>query len=483
LFIPLVASGQVLNESAKLIASDGELDDSFGAAVAISGTFAVVGAASEDANGDDSGAAYVYRWNGVSWIQQKLLPSDGSTGDVFGFSVSISGDAIVSGAYVANSTRGSAYVFRFNGTSWVQQQKLVPTGGALPIATEFGNSVSVSGDVAVVGAHRGWEPDFETGAAYVFRWNGSTWAQQQKLLASDRALGDYFGESVGVSGDVIVVGAWTDDDNGTNSGSAYVFRWNGSSWVQQQKLLASDGAAFDRFGNSVSASGDWVVVGAKDDADNGASSGSAYVFRWNPGAPGSWVEEPKLLPSDGAIGDSFGGTVSVSGDVIIVGAPGDDEIDAGTGSAYVFRWNGSSWVEDQKLLASDADGGDGLASSVAVDGGLAVAGAAYGDGNVSESGAAYVFQVECDSGYYGPTCLECPGSASNPCNGNGSCDDGMSGSGSCTCDEGFLGPECSVMIPAVSSWGMIVLLLLFATAGAIVLASRRDNVPSRGAGC
>ncbi|MHC4272933.1 MAG: FG-GAP repeat protein, partial [Planctomycetota bacterium] len=160
-----------------------------------------------------------------------------------------------------------------------------------------------------------------------------------KILASDGADSDDFGMSVAVSGDVVVVGANRNDDNGADSGSAYVYRWNSSSWVET-KLLPSDGAADDYFGHSVAVSGDVAVVGAHQNDDAGADSGSAYVFRWN-GA--SWLET-KLTASDGAAGDEFGFAVAVSGDVVVVGARGDDDNGDYSGSAYVYRWNGTSWV-------------------------------------------------------------------------------------------------------------------------------------------
>ncbi|MCH7887296.1 MAG: FG-GAP repeat protein, partial [Candidatus Marinimicrobia bacterium] len=153
-----------------------------------------------------------------------------------------------------------------------------------------------------------------------------------KITASDGAENDHFGESASISGDYAVVGARFDDDNGLSSGSAYVFKRSGTSWAQEAKLLPSDGAVEDRFGVSVSISGDYAVVGAKFDDDNGSKSGSAYVFKR---AGASWTEEVKLLPSDGAAGDEFGKSVSISGDYAVVGAFGDDDNGSGSGSAYV----------------------------------------------------------------------------------------------------------------------------------------------------
>jgi hypothetical protein len=469
------AAGQILNESAKLLASDGAAGDRFGHSVSVSGNVAVVGAPYDDDNGSDSGSAYVFRWNGSSWVQeQKLLPSDGAPQDRFArYPLSVSGDVAVVGAHLddnANGTdAGSAYVFRWNGSSWVQEQKLLPSDGA---AFEyFGTSVSVSGEVVVVGAAR---DNNYSGSAYVFRWNGSSWVQEQKLLPSDGASQDKFGEFVSVSGNVVVVGAWGDDDNGAQSGSAYVFRWNGSSWVQEQKLLASDGAGGDPFGdvfgNPVSVSGDVAVVGALwDDNANGTDAGSAYVFRWN---GSSWVQEQKLLASDGAAFDSFADSVSVSGDVAVVGASHYWENGTNSGSAYVFRWNGSSWVQEQKLLASEGAVGDAF-GVVSVSGNVAIVGAGGDDDKGTDSGSAYIFSL------VGTCCI-----SNGSCEAAGNCRENITPSECQGLDGRFFGPNLSctevcangACIPTVSTWGVIVLLLLLATAGTTVLA--RGRVPA-----
>jgi len=326
----------------------------------------------------------------------KLVASDGAGGDEFGYSVSVSGDVAVVGAYLDDdngSHSGSAYVYRWNGTSWAQEpNKLVASDGAW--GDRFGWSVSVSGNVVVVGAYDDDDNGSYSGSAYVFRWNGTSWAQEpNKLLPSDGAGGDRFGWSVSVSGDVAVVGAYGDDDNGTDTGSAYVFRWNGTSWVQEAKLLASDGAEFDDFGRSVSVSGDVAVVGAPYADENGSDSGSAYIFARNQGGPDNWGQVTELLPSDGAADDYFGWSVSLSGDVALVGAYMDDDKGSESGSAYVFRWNGTSWVEQPKLLASDGAADDEFGLSVSVSGNVAVVGAYYDDDKGTDSGSAYVFGV------------------------------------------------------------------------------------------
>ena len=193
---------------------------------------------------------------------------------------------------------------------------------------EFGTAVAISGEVLVVGAPRHDQNGSSAGAAYVYRFdvNGSgTWAQEAKLLPADVQAGDRFGLSVAVDGNVIVVGSYRDDDNGNNSGAAYVFRYEGSRWLEESKLLASDGASADYFGYSVAIDGNVAVAGAYRDDDNGSRSGSAYVFRFNDDS-GGWLQEAKLIASDGTAFDEFGRVVAVTADRILTGAPAADAV-------------------------------------------------------------------------------------------------------------------------------------------------------------
>ena len=194
--------------------------------------------------------------------------------------------------------------------------------------------MSIFSDYALIGAYGDGDNGSYSGSAYVFHRSGSTWSQQAKLIASDGAAFDWFGHSVSISGDYALVGAPDDDDNGSNSGSAYVFQRSGSTWTQQAKLIASDGAADDRFGFSVSISGDYALVGAYGDGDNGSASGSAYVFQRS---DSTWTQQVKLKASDGAADDVFGYSVSISGDCALVGAYGDDDNGTESGSIYFFE--------------------------------------------------------------------------------------------------------------------------------------------------
>jgi len=376
---PGVSSAPAQIPQFKLTASDAAGEDFFGCSVSVSGDTAVVGSSFDDDGGTDSGSAYVFTRSGSTWTQQaKLTASDAAVEDRFGDSVSVSGDTAVVGAWKdddGGESSGSAYVFTRSGSTWTEQAKLTASDAA--VEDLFGRSVSVSGDTAVVGSSFDDDAGESSGSAYVFTRSGSTWTQQAKLTASDAAVLDAFGRSVSVSGDTAVVGA---------SGSVYVFARSGSSWTQEAKLTASDAAAGDGFGISVSISGGTAVVGAKYDDD----AGSAYVFTRS---GSTWTQQAKLTASDAAAYDWFGDPVSVSGDTAVVGANGNDDAGSASGSAYVFKRSGSTWTQQAKLTASDAAAGDLFGWSVSVSGDTAVVGASSNDDAGSASGSAYVFDL------------------------------------------------------------------------------------------
>jgi len=295
-----------------------------------------------------------------TWLErQKILASDSAANNWFGYSISISGDYAIVGAPAAyNDGNGSAYIFKRDGASWVQQQELLASDGNAN--DNFGISVSISGDYAIVGAYQDGDNGIYSGSAYIFKRNGTSWVQHQKLLASDGAANDQFGFSVSISGDYAIVGAYGDD---SLKGSAYIFKRDGTSWVQHQKLLASDGAANDQFGFSISISGDLAIVGAVGDD---SYKGSAYVFKRDGEDGETWSQQQKLTASDGAANDYFGCSVSISGDLAIVGAYYDDDRGTDSGSAYIFKRDGTSWSQWQKRNASDGAAGDRFGRSVSI---------------------------------------------------------------------------------------------------------------------
>ena len=306
---------------AKLLADDGAEADLFGISVAISGATAIVGAYEDDDNGPSSGSAYLFDTTTGRQIA-KLLPDDGAANDWFGFSVAISGATAIVGAVLDDDNgfwSGSAYLFDISDpANPVQTAKLLADDGAANDV--FGRSVAISGATAIVGAFGG-------NSAYLF--DTTTGRQLFKLLADDGAANDWFGFSVAISGATAIVGAYFDDDNGFDSGSAYLF--DTTTGVQIAKLLADDGAEFDNFGVSVGISGATAIVGAHQDDDNGGWSGSAYLFDTTTGD-----QIAKLLPDDGAALDEFGRSVAISGAVAIVGAWHDADNGRQSGSAYLF---------------------------------------------------------------------------------------------------------------------------------------------------
>jgi hypothetical protein len=375
-------------EAQKLLANDGAEFDEFGLSVSVDANVAVVGAYHDDDAGEQSGAAYVYRYNGSQWTQeQKLLASDGATGDIFGYDVSVSGNVVVVGAPYnddvgSNSNSGSAYVYQYNGSTWVQEQKLLASDAAL--GDRFGWSVAVDGNVAIIGAPTGE-------GAYVFRF-GSQWLQETELSASDGANEDNFGHSVSLSGDVALIGAFRHDHGpGPDSGAAYLYRYNGAAWPEEAELLPNDGSADDQFGSSVSVDGDVAVVGAYRHATAAAASGSAYVYNYD---GTSWVQKQELSASDGAASDYFGFSVSLDGNVAVIGAYHDDNgAGARSGSAYLYRRDGTQWNFKQKLLASDSMAHDLFGFSVSVSGNIALVTAWGDDDNGMDAGSAYVLDL------------------------------------------------------------------------------------------
>jgi uncharacterized repeat protein (TIGR01451 family) len=260
----------------------------------------------------------------------------------------------------------------------------------------YGASVAVDVDTAVVGAPDDDDPiaGDGTGAAYVYVRSGAAWVLQQKLTAPDMAAGDHFGFSVAISGETIVIGAPDDDDTaaGADAGSAYVFRRTSGFWTQLGKLLSPDLAASDQFGSSVAASGDTAIVGAPAGDSGVADSGSAYVFRFDPVAATAPVFEAELDASDAAAGDFFGASVAIDGDTAAVGAYGNDDAGGSSGSAYVFVRDVTVWTEQQKLVASDANGGEEFGRSIGVSGDTVVVGSPHDDDQNTAAGSAYVFE-------------------------------------------------------------------------------------------
>ena len=312
------------SQLAMLLASDGSRGDQFGSSVAISGNTAIVGAYYDDDLGFQSGSAYLFDVTTHTELA-KLLPADGSASDVFGYSVAISGTTAIIGAPYDDDNGGSGSAYLFDTTTGNEIAKLLPSDGAAD--DNFGFSVAISGNIAVVGAVFADSSDHNSGCAYVF--DATTGQELLKLLPDDGAINDEFGVSVAVSGSTAIVGSFHDDDHGSNSGAAYLF--DTTSGIQVAKLVADDATSEDRFGRSVGIIGSTAIIGAHRDDENGVEAGSAYLFDTTTGSQIS-----KLLPSDPDLGDRFGRAVAISGDTALVGALRDDDNGMDSGSAYVY---------------------------------------------------------------------------------------------------------------------------------------------------
>jgi hypothetical protein len=372
---------------ARLTAAEGMAWDAFGISLDIDGTTAILGA---DGSGEGRGAAYVFVRGAGGWTQQaKLTAGDGMPGDYFGRSVSLDGDMAVVGASGANAEQGAAYVFVRSGGSWTQQARLTAADGAP--TDRFGERVAIDGDTALVGTRYPLPFMGETRCdpAYVFVRSGGIWTQQARLMASDQVVGDKFGSSLAIAGDTALLGA-SSDTVGSNAaqGSAYVFLRAGGAWSEQAHLIAADGAAVDRFGASVALDGDTALIGA--DGGGGYQLGSAYVFaRSGTG----WTQEAKMVSPEGQPQDFFGSCVAFDGGTAVIAATaGRKTSDWDYGAAYIFARAGGDWLFQREITTDLRN--DGFAWCVALDGDTALVGAPFETvGAADNQGAAYVYDV------------------------------------------------------------------------------------------
>jgi hypothetical protein len=379
---PLSTTGGNWTQIQKLLASDGVPYMRLGFSVSIDGDTALIGIMN---NYNQTGAAYVFTRSSNNWTQQaKLDAPDSQTEGWFGMCVSLQGDTALIGAPCDDNGSGAGYVFTRTGTTWTEQAKLHAPGGTNNALCGF--SVALDGNTALLGAPLDNASGIlDSGAAYVFTCTGTTWSQQAKLQAPYGAVEDNFGYSVSLSGDTALIGTPLKDDNGDNSGSAYIFTRTNTTWTVQTELLASDGAPYDSFGYSVSVFRDTALVGVPADNDNGPNSGSAYVFTR---VGTNWLQQTKLLASDGYPFDDFGASASLTENTALIGAYGKD---SGRGSAYIFIRDGTTWSQQAKLIDPDHEPRDMFGLSVSIQDNTALIGAPC---DTDKPGAVYVFMNE-----------------------------------------------------------------------------------------
>jgi len=363
----------------------------------------------EDRSGP--GMACVYRLDGTGWIAEGVLdPGPIRRLELYGFSANLSGPVALVGCLAAGAAwpvkppdrvgpagPGAVFVFRHRDSGWVKEARLVPHDRE--DNDHFGSSVSVDGDRAVVGKPHDDENGIGSGSAYVFRFDGTKWVQEAKLLPGDGEKGDGFGHDVSISGTTVLISARNASRKFLQSGAAYVFRLDGAEWRQEARLVPAEAEYDDRFATSVSLCGDRALIGASSDDTTARDAGAAYIFRFD----GSrWVEDAKLLPfrtrghhypEIGTGYGEFGSAVFLSADRAVIGAGNDNERGSGAGSVSVFRFDGAAWVREAKLLASDAARLGHFGDAVAMSGDTIIAGTAQNESTGKDAGGVYVYTL------------------------------------------------------------------------------------------
>jgi hypothetical protein len=486
------------NQEAYIKAPNADANDQFGAAAAIDGDTAVVGArfessaqttitngatASSDNSVSSAGAVYIFRRTGTTWVPEAYLKApNAEANDFFGASVAIQGDTAVVSASgedsnettITNGTTASAdnsalesgavYIFRRTGSTWAHEAYFKAPNTEANDA--FGSAISIHGDTVVVGASgedsndttitngptaSGDNSSGEAGAAYVFRRTGTSWAQEAFLKAANANASDSFGYSVAVSGDTVVVGAPNEDSNDTTitngasassdnssgeTGAVYIFKRTGTTWAEEAFLKASNSQANDGFGSATAIDADTVAVSAPNEDSNqstitnggGASSnnsalnsGAVYIFK-RTGT--NWAQESYLKTPFPDANDQLGSTaLSVSGNILVAGSSGEgsnqqtithgpsassDNSLANAGAAYIFRRTDSTWVHEAYLKAPNAVAGQLFGKATSVTGSTVLVGAsaeessqttitngttASTDQSSPQSGAVYIFRL------------------------------------------------------------------------------------------
>lgn len=378
-------------DAIKVAPNDCQSEDQFGRAVDVFGNHAIVGAYGNDDRADNAGAAYMLHFDGHIWQPfQKLSAIDGNEYDFFGCSVAIDSNLAIIGAYGDDdhgNNSGSSYIFaKDDDDFWYELTKLKAQDSKSQ--DYFGSSVDISGNYMIVGAYGAQDNGSHSGAAYIFVRDNNGIYQQQKLIIGDAEPFDYFGYSVSISGDYAIIGAYGKSYHGEKSGAAYIFKRIGRRWRQFIKLVPYDGAKNDYFGRSVSISGQYAIVGAIGKDDFGKDAGAAYIFKRS---GYYWYRYKKIIPNNLSHNYCFGTSVNISNNLAIVGALGDNMNGIRTGAAYVYQLGRSQLEQIALVRPMDGSDDDYFGCSVAISGNRIIAGAYGSDEHGERSGAAYLY--------------------------------------------------------------------------------------------
>ena len=363
------AAGQCEVQELRGLELEGQKQAGFGYSLSVSGNTAFVGNWWEENGTTGNGTVYVFERDGSGWRRtDRLLPS---TGKSYYSPVVVRGDRAVVGAWRKSALAGKAFFYDRTPAGW--QEVTVVTASDLEFDDEYAFSVAIDGDTAIVGSPKDddfspAEPQCNSGSAYLYQRTASGWLEVQKLTASDPGCMRFFGTSVAIEGDRLVVGAYT-VLNPQWSGALYVFEHTPGAWVQVARLQANEHTNNMWFALSTDLSGDRIVTGA---AQFDGKKGAAFVFEK---IGGNWMQTGTLQAGDGAQQDQFGASVAIDGDRILVGASGDDDAGPDTGAAYLFERHPNGWVQSAKLLASEPAKREFFGWSVALEGETALIGA------------------------------------------------------------------------------------------------------------
>lgn len=380
----------------KLLASDGAAEDQFGFSVSIDGTTALVGAHKADTtNLQDAGAGYVFSLGENGWQQQaKLVAKPALAGDTLGGNVALKHNMAMLGA-IRNDDKGenAGAVFSFEKTNNQWSQKQILTAFDAKAGDAFGQSIALTKQFLVIGAPHSDSPHKDSGAAYVFKRHNAAWVFQTKLTAKDGAAGDLFGISVAMDGNTILVGADLHDKKAENAGAVYAFTFDGNAWQQQAKLMASDGKKTDIFGVRIALSGDTALISARrDDLQGiGIDAGSAYIFER---ANGQWHQQQKLVAPDANADDRFARGVALNQNTAIISAMHQDSAGNNAGAVYLFKKQSGEWRYTSKIVAKDALPEDRFGWNLALSNDTAIIATPLRDDNGDSSGAVYIVDTK-----------------------------------------------------------------------------------------
>ncbi|WP_395373697.1 hypothetical protein [Marinicella sp. W31] len=379
LLLPILGLTGTITELQKLQNMGQMIDNNFGRSVSIDENRAAIGASSENMF---EGAVYLFNETSNGWVQTHRLVASDAQPSFFGRDISLQGDRLLVGSVFADSPTvtdsGAVYVFEYDGTDWIETAKLLPND---PITNGFfGTSVSLDGDRIVVGANL--SSNLAGGSVYVFEFNGNSWTQTQNLSPSISVTNDFFGKNISLKGNQLLVSEEFDSNNNISTGAVYMFNYNGNTWQETQKIIAPDSNDQQRFGFSLDLGQDYFVVGAIGDNTQGFNTGAAYVYTL--GSNNTWLLDQKLLKTNAAPSDLFGFDVGINDNSVVVSAI-PSVINSGT--AYLYKQFGISWREIFTLSATDQSNNDEFGLRLSISKNRILIGAAS-SGN---AGAAYVF--------------------------------------------------------------------------------------------